>query len=86
MCETREKCNRRGTFWVQSRREIQHPGNSAVGVEPFKSGVNITACPQCLPAAIRSIGEANRKAANGVHLPASDGVIVKQRMPGGSWQ
>jgi hypothetical protein len=86
VCEVTEMCTRRALFWVQSRREIQHPGNPEIGVEPFRSGVNVSACSRCLPVAVRRIGGKNREAAGNVHLPATDGVIVKTRMPNGSWQ
>lgn len=86
MCEITETCKRRPLFWVQSRREIQHPGNAEMGIEPFASGVNLLACTRHLPAAVRSIAAKNREAANNVHLPATDGVIVKERMLNGAWQ
>lgn len=86
MCETVETCKRGNTWWVQSRREIQHPGNPDLGVEPFRSGVSVMACARHLSRAVREIGEKNRDAADGMHRPATDGVIVKTHMPDGSWR
>lgn len=86
MCGTVEACTRNSAWWVQSRREIEHPGDLNVGVKPFRSGVNLLACSRHLPRAANEVRERIREAAGEMHLLGTDGVIVKRRMPNGSWQ
>jgi hypothetical protein len=85
MCQVKAECERTARFWVQSRREISFPGQPELNIEPFKSGVSSLSCARHLAQAVREIGELNRKAADGIQRPATDGVVVKQRTMNGAW-
>ena len=84
MCENTRNdgtpCPSKGNYWVQSRREIDCPGNAAAGVEPFKtSGIGRITCGTHLTRTVREISARNNANYHNNPFPSFVGVIVKVR-------